>query len=65
VKRETREECCSLGRGPSGAGVPVMMVQRREDMMEDKTGHQYQTALNLADFPASFFVLLNDEVSCE
>jgi hypothetical protein len=34
-------------------------------MMEDKTEHQYQTALNLADFPASFFVLLNDEVSCE
>jgi hypothetical protein len=33
-------------------------------MMEDAAEDQYQTASNLADFPASFFVLLNDGVSC-
>jgi len=34
-------------------------------MMEDKTEDQYQAALNLADFPALFSVLLNDDVSCD
>jgi hypothetical protein len=34
-------------------------------MMKDETEDQYQTAFNLADFPASFSVLLNDDVSCE
>jgi hypothetical protein len=34
-------------------------------MMEDKTEDQYQIALDLADFPASFSVLLNDNVSCD
>jgi hypothetical protein len=34
-------------------------------MMEDETEDQYQTALDLADFPASFSVLLNDDVSCD
>jgi hypothetical protein len=32
--------------------------------MKDETEDQYQTALNLSDFPASFSVLLNDNVSC-
>ena len=31
--------------------------------MEDAAEDQYQTASNLADFPASFSVLLNDDVS--
>ena len=34
-------------------------------MMEDAAGDQYQTASNLAEFPASFSVLLNDDVSCD
>jgi hypothetical protein len=34
-------------------------------MMEDATEDQYQTALDLADFPASFSVWLNDDVSCD
>jgi hypothetical protein len=34
-------------------------------MMEDAEEDQYQTASDLADFPASFYVLLNDDVSCD
>ena len=34
-------------------------------MMKDETEDQYQTALNLANFPASFSVSLNDHVSCD
>jgi hypothetical protein len=33
-------------------------------MMEDTGVDQYETASNLADFSASFSVLLNDNVSC-
>ena len=33
-------------------------------MMEDAVEDQYQTAFNLTDFPASFSVSLNDDVSC-
>jgi hypothetical protein len=33
--------------------------------MEDETEDRYQTALNLASFPASFSVLFNDDVSCD
>jgi hypothetical protein len=33
-------------------------------MIEDPEYH-YQTALDLADFPDSFSVLLNDDVSCD
>ena len=32
-------------------------------MMRNETEDQYQMALNLADFPASFSVLLNHDVS--
>jgi hypothetical protein len=32
-------------------------------MMEDADEDRYQTASNLADFPASFSVILNDDVS--
>jgi len=32
--------------------------------MEDGALDPYQTALNLADFPPLFSVLLNDDVSC-
>jgi hypothetical protein len=34
-------------------------------MMEDAEEDQYKTALDLADFPASFFVFLNNNVSCD
>ena len=34
-------------------------------MTEDRTKDQYQIALDLADFPTSFSVLLNDDVSCD
>jgi hypothetical protein len=34
-------------------------------MMKDTAEDQYQTALNLADFPAEFSVLLNDDVGCD
>ena len=34
-------------------------------VMEDAAEDQYQTASNLADFPALFSVLLNDDVSCD
>ena len=33
--------------------------------MEDAEEDQYQSALDLADFPASFSVLLNNNVSCD
>jgi hypothetical protein len=39
----------------------IVIKYMKEDELED----QYQTALNLADFPASFSVLLNDNVSCD
>jgi hypothetical protein len=32
--------------------------------MADAAADKYQTTLDLADFPASFSVLLNDDVSC-
>ena len=32
-------------------------------LMKDETENQYQIALDLANFPASFSVLLNDNVS--
>jgi hypothetical protein len=32
-------------------------------MTEDRTKDRYQIALDLADFPTSFSVLLNDDVS--
>jgi hypothetical protein len=38
-----------------------MIVVR--SMTEDRTKDQYQIALDLADFPTSFSVLLNDDVS--
>ena len=34
-------------------------------MMEDVARDRYQTASNIADFPTSFSVLLNDDVSCD
>jgi hypothetical protein len=34
-------------------------------MTEGRTKDQYQRALDLADFPALFFVWLNDDVSCD
>ena len=34
-------------------------------MMEDAAEEQYQTALDVAEFPPSFSVLLNDDVSCD
>jgi hypothetical protein len=34
-------------------------------MMEDIEEDQYKSALDLADFPASFSVLLNNNVSCD
>jgi hypothetical protein len=33
--------------------------------MMENTADQYQTALNIADFPALFSVLLNNDVSCD